>query len=298
MHLTAVLTNTKLQTLVDSRPICLFFVTVLVFAGISHYVIMPKIGRINWSTSSLQFNIYFVLHFPAIVAVSVYLPCRSISIVSFCLFVCLRFLNDTIVTFHLIPKQCVSQSMCRNYSKWVRTGCTSHSCTHFFLFHFFFHSLLIVPLLILLVLSLYMFFPSFLFDVISHYLYPFSWEHSSVFHLPSPTLYLPCNHNRVLFLPSCFSCDRFPVSSSLLRGKAVNPSLLHWPIESYWAPILLLIGWAGLSRYWEEELALLAFWFSAYLSVCLHDLLCLCSRADLNSVSFMTSIIQNMRLSY
>lgn len=150
-----------------------------------------------------------------------------------------------------------------------------------FLYSLVSFSLLVHSLLILLVLSLDMLFLSFPFDVIPHYLHPFSWEHCSVFHLPSPTLSLPCNQT-----------DRFPVSSSLPRGKAVNPSLLHWPIESCWAPILLLIGWAGLSRYWEDDLALLAFWFSAYLSVCLHDLLCLCSRADLKSVSFMTSIIK------
>lgn len=82
---------------------------------------------------------------------------------------------------------------------------------------------------------------------------------------------------------SCFSCDRLPISSSLQRGKAVSPSPLQWPIESCWAPISLLIGWAGLSRYWEEGLALLASCLSAYLSVCLHDLLCLCSRADLTT---------------
>lgn len=147
-----------------------------------------------------------------------------------------------------------------------------------FSFSLLVHSLLLVPLLILLVLSLDMLLPSFLFDFISHYLSIFM----RILLCISPA---PCNHNRLLFLPSCFSCDRFPVSSSLPRGKAVNPSLLHWPIESCWAPILLLIGWAGLSRYWEEGLALLAFWLSAYLSVCLHDLLCLCSRADLKSVS-------------
>lgn len=83
------------------------------------------------------------------------------------------------------------------------------------------------------------------------------------------------------FLPLCFSCDRLPVSSSLQRAKAVSPSPRQWPIESCWAPISLLIGWAGLSRYWEEGLALLAPLLSAYPSVCLHDRLCLCSRADL-----------------
>lgn len=81
------LANTKLQTLVDSRPICLFFLTVLVSAGISRYVIVPEIGLIDWSASSLQFNIHSALRLPAVVAVSVYRPCRSINIVSFCLFV-------------------------------------------------------------------------------------------------------------------------------------------------------------------------------------------------------------------
>lgn len=180
----------------------------------------------------------------------------------------------------MFPSQCVG--ITRVSEDWLYLP----SLYSLFSFSLLVHSLLIVPLLILLVLSLDMLVPSFLFNFISHYHSPFSWKHSSVFHLPPPkTLYLPYNHNRPLFLPSCFSCDRFPVSSSLLRGKAVNPSLLHWPIESCWAPILLLIGWAGLSRYWEEGLALLAFWLSAYLSVCLHDLLCLCSRADLKSVS-------------
>lgn len=154
-----------------------------------------------------------------------------------------------------------------------------------FSFSLLVHSLLIVPLLILLVLSLDMLLPSFLFDFISHYHSPFSWEHSSVFHLPPQTLYLPATTTAPSSSRLFFSCDRFPVSSSLPRGKAVNPSLLHWPIESCWAPILLLIGWAGLSRYWEDGLALLAFWLSAYLSVCLHDHLCLCSRADLKSAS-------------
>lgn len=51
-----------------------------------------------------------------------------------------------------------------------------------------------------------------------------------------------------------FSGDRLTVSSSLQRGKAASPSRLQLPIESCWAPISLLIGWAGLSRYWKEEL--------------------------------------------
>lgn len=170
--------------------------------------------------------------------------------------------------------------------KWVRTGCTSHPCTHFFLFHFLFILFSLFLFLSCLFSPLTCCSPPSYSTLFHTTTLPFSWQHSSVFHLPpQQTLYLPCNHNRPFFLPSCFSCDRFPVSSSLPRGKAVNPSLLHWPIENCWAPILLLIGWAGLSRYWEDGLALLAFWLSAYLSVCLHDLLCLCSRADLKSAS-------------
>lgn len=69
--------------------------------------------------------------------------------------------------------------------------------------------------------------------------------------------------------PFCFSCNRLPVSSSLQRGKAASPSRLQWPIESCWAPISLLIGWEGLSRYWEDGLALLASCLSAYLYICL-----------------------------
>lgn len=98
-------------------------------------------------------------------------------------------------------------------------------------------------------------------------------------HLSFPLLCHP------LPLPSCFSCNRPPVSSSLQMGKAVSPSQLQWPIESCWAPISLLIGWAGLSRYWEEGLALLASWLSACLPVCLPAWPPrLCSRADLRSV--------------
>lgn len=169
--------------------------------------------------------------------------------------------------------------------KWVRTGCTSIPVLTFFFFtscSFSSHcSTSYLACLLpwhaapLLPFRLYFTLPLSIFMSTLLCISP-----------APPTLCLPCDHNRPFFLPSsCFSCDRFPVSSSLPRGKAVNPSLLHWPIESCWAPILLLIGWAGLSRYWEEGLALLAFWLSAYLSVCLHDLLCLCSRADLKSAS-------------
>lgn len=99
-----------------------------------------------------------MLHLPAIVAVSVYLPCCSISIVSFCLFVCLRFLNDMIVTLLKVSED------------WLYLP----SLYSLFSFSFLVHSLLLVALLILLVLSFDMLLSSFLFDFISHYLSPFS----------------------------------------------------------------------------------------------------------------------------
>lgn len=115
--------------------------------------------------------------------------------------------------------------------------------------HFSFAVLLFLPLWLysILLLSLSMIYP----PLISPVLFNFS---------------LLCHHHHhhpLLLLPSRFSCDRFPVSFSLQRGKAVSPSPLQWPIESCWAPISLLIGWAGLSRYWEEGLALLASCLSA-----------------------------------
>lgn len=136
------------------------------------------------------------------------------------------------------------------------------------------------------------------------FLFPFPLFLHSHLSSPDPLLHLPfCSHH-LLFpspkhcstsplrpsfpitnSPFLFSASTLPVSpvigsSSLQRGKAASPSPLQWPIESFWAPISLLIGWAGLSRYWEEGLAL-----SVCLPVCLHDFLCLCRRADLKSVT-------------
>lgn len=113
-------------------------------------------------------------------------------------------------------------------------------------------------------------FPSSL--TLSHPASPsFPWRLSSY---TSPLLFtFSLLHHRLLLPlvppPFSFLLRSASVSSSLQRGKAVSPSPRQWPIESCWAPISLLIGWAGLSRYWEEGLALLASCLSAYLSICL-----------------------------
>lgn len=106
-------------------------------------------------------------------------------------------------------------------------------------------------------------------------------------HLAGPSFPSPLHVSSSLLPPFLFLLWSASISSSLQRGKAVSPSPLQWPIKSFWAPISLLIGWAGLSRYWEEGLALLGSCLSAYLSVCVYDLLCLCSRADLKFVTNM-----------
>lgn len=136
---------------------------------------------------------------------------------------------------------------------WVTWGifcCSFRLWTHYCIFSLsssHFHSLLTLHC------SLH---HSFSTCLSSHVSYSFAFVVIFLLHLtcrlPLSPFPLPASS------PFGFFWDRLPVSSSLQRGRAVSPSRLQWPIESCWAPTSLLIGWAGLSRYWEEELALLA----------------------------------------
>lgn len=150
-----------------------------------------------------------------------------------------------------------SPSCCSFTKYWLWT----HDFFSFFTLSSFFAlwtTLLFTPLLLSAVCSSSRLFLPLLFSISSYWYHSFLSSHHSSSLFPSFTSPLPV-----------FSCGRFPVSSSLQKGKAASPSRLQWPIESCWAPISLLIGWAGLSRYWEEELALLASCLSPCLPVCL-----------------------------
>lgn len=76
--------------------------------------------------------------------------------------------------------------------------------------------------------------------------------------LLSPTARLsPCRSFTLISSSSDLLICPAAVSSSLQRGKSPSPP--QWPIESWSAPISLLIGWAARCRYWAvAELWLLS----------------------------------------
>lgn len=143
------------------------------------------------------------------------------------------------------------------------------------------------------------------------FLFPFPLFLHSHLSSPDPLLHLPFCSRHLLFpspkhcstsplrpsfsitnSPFLFSTSTLPVSpvigsSSLQRGKAASPSPLQWPIESFWAPISLLIGWAGLSRYWEEGLAL---------SVCLPVYLSVCMTSSVSAEGLISSLLQSWNI--